>query len=122
MTLSLNKSRVGTARWRPLAISLASFCLLWVAFISTQGQLKSQRRVTSVQLGQAAQGARVTIVSDSVLADYEAFRRGDRFYVRIPVAEFAFSSPRFHGDGFDDVQVQKVGDSVVISFKLQPGA
>jgi len=33
----------------------------------------------------------VTIVSDSALNDYEAFRRGDRFYVKIPQAEFAFS-------------------------------
>ncbi len=104
------------------AVLLASVCLVWIAFISSSAQLKNQKRVTSVEMGQAAQGARVTIVSDSVLSDYEAFRRGDRFYVRIPLAEFAFSQPRFQGDGFEDVQVQKVGDSVVVSFKLQPGA
>jgi hypothetical protein len=56
------------------------------------------------------------------LNDYEAFRRGDRFYVKIPLADLSSSLPHLRADGFDDVQVQKVGDSVVISFKLQPGA
>jgi hypothetical protein len=71
---------------------------------------------------QLAEGARVTVNADAALNDYEAFRRGDRFYVKIPLAAFSFSQPRFHGNGFDDVQVQKVGDSVVVSFKLQLGA
>jgi len=108
--------------WRCGAVLLASVCLVWVAFVSSSAQLPTLKRVTALQLGQAAQGARVTIVSDSALNDYEAFRRGDRFYVKIPQAEFAFSQPRFSGDGFDNVQVQRVGDNVVVSFKLQPGA
>jgi hypothetical protein len=62
------------------------------------------------------------VVADSTLDDYEAFRRGDHFYIKIPSTEFTAMQPRFRGDGFDDVQVQKMGDSVVISFKLQPGA
>jgi hypothetical protein len=116
------KSTVFANGWRSGAVLLASVCLVWVAFVSSSAQHKTLKRVTSLQLGQAAEGARVTIVSDSALNDYEAFRRGDRFYVKIPQAEFAFSQPRFNGDGFDDVQVQRVGDSVVVSFKLQPGA
>ncbi len=44
---------------------------------------------TSLQLGDAVEGSRVSVVSDSALSDYEAFRRGDRFYVKIPLAEFA---------------------------------
>jgi hypothetical protein len=122
MKLNLNKSTVVRNGWRCGAVLLASVCLVWVAFISSSAQLRTLKHVTSLQLGQAAEGARVTVISDSALNDYEAFRRGDRFYVKIPQAEFAFSQPSFHGDGFDDVQVQKVGDSVVVSFKLQPGA
>lgn len=122
MKPNLIKSTVFADGWRCVAVLLASVCLVWVAFISSSAQLKTQKRVTSLQLGQAAQGARVTVISDAALNDYEAFRRGDRFYVKIPRAEFAFSQPSFHGGGFDDVQVQKVGDSVVVSFKLQPGA
>src|SRR6185503_11067741 len=122
MKLNLIKSTLFANGWRCAAILLATICLVWVAFISSSAQLKTEKHVTSLQLGQAAEGARVTIISDEALNDYEAFRRGDRFYVRIPQAAFAFAQPTFHGDGFDDVQVQRVGDSVVVSFKLQPGA
>ena len=75
-----------------------------------------------MQLGEAIEGSRVTLVSDSALSDYEAFRRGDRFYVRIPLADFTTAPPRFRANGFEDVQIQKVGDGLVISFKLLPGA
>ncbi len=78
--------------------------------------------MTALQLGDSAEGARVTIVSDSALNDYEAFRRGDRFYVKIPQADFSAGNPTFRGNGFEDVRVQEVGDSVIVSFKLQPGA
>jgi hypothetical protein len=122
MKLNLNKSTVFANGWRGVALLFASMCLVWLTFSSSSAQLKTPKHVTSLQLGRAAEGARVTIVADSALNDYEAFRRGDRFYVKIPQAEFAFSQPRFNGDGFEDVQVQKVGDSVVVSFKLQPGS
>ena len=122
MKLNFTNSAVFANKWRCGAIFVASICLVWVAFISSSAQLKTQRHVTSLQLGEAGTGALVTIVSDLALNDYEAFRRGDHFYVKIPLAEFAFAQPGFHGNGFDDVQVQKVGDGVVISFKLQLGA
>ena len=84
--------------------------------------MSNPKRITAMQVGSAAEGARVTIVSDSALSDYEAFRRGDRFYVKIPSAEFTSAVPQLRADGFEDVQGQRVGDSVVVSFKLQPGA
>ncbi|HKP46357.1 MAG TPA: hypothetical protein VJT50_07140 [Pyrinomonadaceae bacterium] len=121
MKINVIKSKMVASGWN-IAISIASVCLVSIAFISGAAQLKTDKHITSVQLGSAADGARVTVVSDAGLSDYEAFRRGERFYVRIPAAEFATVQPSFHGDGFDDVQVQRVGDSVVISFKLQPGA
>ena len=95
-----------------------------ISFGATLGytQVKNQKRVTALQLGDSADGARVTIVSDSALNDYEAFRRGDRFYVKIPLADFTAATPNFHGVGFEDVRVQEVGDSVIVSFKLQLGA
>lgn len=106
-----------------IALALSFFfCMGLGSFQSSQAQLKNQRRVTAVQLGTAAEGSRVTVSSDTAINDYEAFRRGDRFYVKIPWADFVSAAPRFRGDGFDDVQVQKVGDGVVVSFKLQPGA
>ncbi len=122
MKISWNNSRVVKNRWRFGVILLASVCIVWVAFISSSAQLKAQKHVTSIEIVQAREGARVTVSSDSALNDYEAFRRGDHFYVKVPLAEFSLSQPRFRGNGFDDVQVEKVGDSVVVSFKLQLGA
>lgn len=110
-----NKQRGGLA--------LLSFvCLILFVLTTGTAQLRNQKHVIALQLGEAAEGSRVTVVSDSALNDYEAFRRGDRFYVKIPLADFTAAFPQLRADGFEDVQVQKVGDSVVVSFKLQPGA
>lgn len=105
------------------AVALLSFvCLILFVLTTGTAQLRNQKHVIALQLGEAAEGSRVTVVGDSALNDYEAFRRGDRFYVKIPLADFTASFPQLRADGFEDVQVQKVGDSVVVSFKLQPGA
>jgi len=122
MKMDSLKSMVRENRWRPAVVLFAFVALISLATTLGLSQVKSQKRVTALQLGDAAEGARVTIVSDSALNDYEAFRRGDRFYVKIPLADFAAASPNFRGNGFEDVRVQKVGDSVIVSFKLQPGA
>ena len=104
------------------SVALLVFVLLTLCLFASGAQLREQKHVTAIQLGGAAEGSRVTVVSDSPLLDYEAFRRGDRFYVKIPAADFSSAAPHFHADGFEDVQVQRVGDSLVVSFKLQPGA
>lgn len=106
----------GVVAWSSLV------CFILLALTQGAAQPKTPKRITALQLGDAAEGARVTIVSDSALGDYEAFRRGDRFYVKIPLADFTSIPPSFRADGFEDVQVQKVGDSLLISFRLQPGA
>ena len=108
-------------RCRGVAL-LFCVCLTLLVFISAAGQEKDNKHITAIQLGGAAEGSRVTVVSDSPLIDYEAFRRGDRFYVKIPTADLSAAAPHFRADGFEDVQVQKVGDSQIVSFKLQPGA
>lgn len=110
-----NKQRGGVAL-------LLFVCLLSFAITPGSAQLLNQKRITALQLGEAAEGSRVTIVSDSALSDYEAFRRGDRFYVKIPLAEFKSVPPHCCANGFEDVQVQRVGDSLIVSFRLQPGA
>lgn len=110
-----NKQRCGVAL-------LLFACLLSFAITPGSAQLRNQKRITALQFGYAAEGSRVTIVSDSALGDYEAFRRGDRFYVKIPLAEFKSMPPHCCASGFEDVQVQRVGDSLIVSFRLQPGA
>ncbi|MDQ2937509.1 MAG: hypothetical protein M3R67_08365, partial [Acidobacteriota bacterium] len=122
MKIKLLEAGVLKDIWRCGVVLFAFLFLLWLGTTPGSAQSKNQKRVTSLQLAGASDGSRVTIVSDSALSDYEAFRRGDRFYVKIPLAYFSSSLPRFRGDGFEDVQVQKVGGSVLVSFKLQPGA
>lgn len=107
-----------------LALGIVIFAILALAGsgISTSlAQVKSQKRITSLQSGDTSAGTRVSLFSDSVLNDYEAFRRGDRFYVKIPFAGFDAAQPNLRGDGFEDIQIQRVGDSLVVSFKLRPG-
>jgi hypothetical protein len=80
-----------------------------------------QKRITSVFTTTTAEGSRVTVASDSPLNDYEAYRRGDRFYLRIPLADLPSARGSLLGRGFDDVQIQRYGDGVIFSFRLQPG-
>jgi hypothetical protein len=122
MTIKSFKSVVLKNKQRGVVALLLFVCSILFVLTTGMAQLRNQKHVLGLQLGEAAEGSRVTVVSDAALNDYEAFRRGDRFYVKIPLADFTSAFPRLRADGFEDVQVQKVGDSVVISFKLQPGA
>ena len=122
MKIKYLKSLFATDRRRSGVALSFLVCLSLFALTSSFAQLKTQRRVTGMQLGPAAEGSRVTMLADAPLNDYEAFRRGDRFYVKIPVADFMTGLPQFRADGFEGVQVQKAGDGLVVSFKLQPGA
>jgi hypothetical protein len=63
----------------------------------------------------------MTITSDNPLNDYSAYRSGDRFYVELPNAN-ADTVAREAGRGFSDMQVQRRGKSVVLSYRVQPGA
>jgi len=112
---------VNLEKKRRSSVAFLFFVCLTLVF-SVAAQVRDNKRITAIQLGGAAEGSRVTVVSDSSLNDYEAFRRGDRFYVKIPTADLSAAVPHFRADGFEDVQVQKVGDSQIVSFKLQPGA
>src|SRR4051812_29249529 len=43
--------------------------------------------VTTLHSSDSPEGSRVAVSSDQPLSDYEAYRRGDRFYIKIPAAE-----------------------------------
>src|SRR2546423_7000614 len=84
----------------------------------TQPQVRS---VATVHSNDSSQGSRVTISSNESLMDYEAYRQGDKFYVRIPVSDV----PRvdtLRGRSFATVTATKNGDRVLLCFTLQPGA
>lgn len=77
--------------------------------------------VATLRASDSTNGSRVALTSNQSLNDYEAYRRGDRFYVRIPAADV----PRpeaVRGRAFGDVKVQRGASDTVVSFRLQPGA
>lgn len=93
--------------------------------------LRSQRQINNFSSGRGPhisrlrasdtpEGSRVVLTSDLSLNDYEAYRRGDRFYLRIPASDVP-RAEAVRGRGFADVKVQQNKDSTVISFRLQPG-
>jgi HEAT repeat protein len=100
---------------------------------SARAQQKGNDNASSQKSGQTkhvfvgrgsdtAQGSRVTIKSDNPLNDYSAYRSGDRFYVVLPRAAAGSVARGGAGKGYTDMQVQQRGDSVVLSYHVQPGA
>ncbi len=91
---------------------------------SAQTNSNSQAKrphVATLRANDSPDGSRVALTSDQSLNNYEAYRRGDRFYVRIPAADVPRAEAT-RGRGFADVKAQRSGDSTVVSFRLQPGA
>ena len=103
------------------AVTLVLCLLLCFIPLRVCAQSRVQKRITSVWTATGAEGSRVTVASDTQLNDYEAYTRGDRFYVRIPLADLPSSTGSLLGRGFDNFQIQRVGDGILLSFHLQPG-
>jgi hypothetical protein len=100
------------SKWRSLAVSIVLLVVVWLGFSSSAAQNAKPKRITSVQVSDNPQGARVTVVADLSLTDYEAFRRGDRFYLKLPGSDLVSGQPGFRGNGFDEVQAERSGDGV----------
>src|SRR5260370_6630226 len=79
-----------------------------------------QEHTATLRSSDSPEGSRVAINSNQSLSDYEAYRRGDRFYVKIPPADVP-RAETMRGRGYADVKVARAADSTVISFRLQPG-
>ena len=88
---------------------------------NTNANSGKRQHIATVRSSDSTEGSRVAITSDQSLNDYEAYRRGDRFYVKIPAADVP-RAEAVRGRGFVDVKAQKSGDNTILSFRLQPGA
>src|SRR5688500_17584961 len=75
MKINFLKSILGNRAHSGFAL-LASLMFIWFALTPGAAQSKNQKRIMSLQIGEVSEGARVTVVSDLALSDYEAFRRG----------------------------------------------
>jgi hypothetical protein len=84
------------------------------------GEKDAPLHTANIQVEDGSNGLRVRISADRSLNDYEAYHRGDRFYVKLPAVEI----PRteiVRGPGFSDVRVQRSSESTVVSFRLTSG-
>lgn len=135
MPLNPSKLKRSNARTRPYAVLLGALILLAAATLfgvgasaqrtkndnTSQQQGRSSRRVIVGRGSDTPSGSRTTITADDSLNDYSAYRSGDRFVVVLPKSA-AGAISKGGGKGYSDVQVQQRGDSVVVSYKVQPGA
>src|SRR3954462_6506610 len=115
----------------PSSLIMRIGALLLLALSRTSARVAAQQNsnsntgkrqhVATLRSSDSQEGSRVAISSDQSLNNYEAYRRGDRFYVKIPAADVP-RAEAIRGRGFADVKAQRNGDSTVLSFRLQPGA
>src|SRR5947208_1373129 len=114
-----------TLRYVGTALLATSTIIAQSKIIRPAGQRNSnsgkRTHVATLHSTDSSEGSRVAISSDQSLNNYEAYRRGDRFYVKIPAADVP-RAEAMRGRGFADVKSQRTGDSTVLSFRLQPGA
>lgn len=89
-------------------------------------QQTPRKNIASVRSMDTSDGSRVTITSDVPLNDYEAYWGGDRFFVIIPNAEITYQNVQtlqasLRGRGFQDVRIERKGNDLVFSFRMQYG-
>jgi hypothetical protein len=93
------------------------------ASLSMHASVAGTKRIAQPLSADVPEGSRVTIISDAPLNDYQAYRSGESFYVRLPHAEAGFlQSDSLRGRGFDSPQIERRGDDLLFSFHLQAGA
>jgi len=122
MNSSQTQNRESQRYWRRVAATLSLSFFVWFCQAPVAAaQVEKPKRITSVWTATNAQGSRVHVVSDSPVNDYEGYTRGGHFYVKIPFADLPAARGSLLGRGFDDVKIQRYGDGIIITFRLQPG-
>src|SRR5437868_2476380 len=112
--------RINSARRISGIVSLLVLLLGVTSIIATAQNLQAARTITMLSGSETSAGSVVTITADAALADYASYRSEDRFFMVIRSADVARIESGLNGCGFDDTTVQRRGNDVVISFRLQP--
>jgi hypothetical protein len=134
------RSPLNVNSWRALILLLAftAFVSLMLINAGAQGRRSQntasspnprqngRKSIASVRSVDTPDGSRVTITSDVPLNDYEAYWGGDRFFVIIPNAEITYQNVQtlqasLRGRGFQDVRIERKGNDLIFSFRMQPG-
>jgi hypothetical protein len=122
MNSAQTQNRETQSYWRRVAVTMSLSLFVCFSQVSAAAaQVGQPKRITSVWTATTAQGSRVHVVSDSPVNDYEGYTRGGQFYVKIPFADLPEARGSLLGRGFDDVKIQRYGDGIIITFRLQPG-
>ena len=91
--------------------------------VAAPADVPQRKRVVALRRSETPDGARFTLVSDSVLDDYKSYAEGERLLVLVPRASLSSTRGELaHGRGFADLRVEEREDGLVISFRLQTGA
>ncbi|MDT5063817.1 MAG: hypothetical protein QOH63_4276 [Acidobacteriota bacterium] len=121
---SESHSQLKAAARQTLVLLLSLVALISFASVRTKAQNFAEmrlRHLASLRTSEIAEGSRVTLTSDSPLDDYTAYRVGDRFHILIPQAEPSAAIKLSRGRGFTDIQIERRGPDLDLSFALQPG-
>jgi hypothetical protein len=80
------------------------------------------KRLAPLRVSETQDGARVSVTADAPLADYDAYREGARFYVRLPQASaVAAQRDLASAPGLNAARVEQRGADVLLVLELQPG-
>src|SRR6185295_8186656 len=83
--------------------------LLWSGYATRQVLANSPNKSVSrphkatLRVSDSPDACRVVVTADQSLNSYEAYRRGDRFYVKIPTTGVP-NAEAIRGQGFSDVR------------------
>jgi len=124
-----NKSSfVGTLAISFSAVGCAAGLLFSVSTIVTHGHgvdrggnnSPDSRYTATLRVSDSPEGSRVVLTADQSLNSYEAYRRGDRFYIEIPLS-YVPHPETVQGRAFTDVKVERFKQVTILSFGLPRG-
>jgi hypothetical protein len=101
--------------------------LLWSGSATRQVLARSPNKSVSrphkatLRVSDSPDACRVIVTADQPLNSYEAYRRGDRFYVKIPITSVP-AADTVRGQAFSDVRVEQTPGGTIISFHLHADA
>src|ERR1041384_4062927 len=116
---------------RTLAVSITALgCvggLFWSGYATRRVLAHSPNKSVSrphkatLRVSDSPDACRVVVTADRPLNNYEAYRRGDRFYVKIPTTSVP-AADTIRGQAFSDVRVEQSPGGTIISFRLHADA
>jgi hypothetical protein len=80
------------------------------------------KRLASIRANDTMEGSRMVVTSDATLSDYQAYMEGGKFNVLIPTALEPQAQGELSGRGFTGVEIERRGEDVMLSFRLEAGA